>query len=176
MITKNQQRIIDSLVNEFEKMNVPTSSNSGGLVDWNSLKSAKDKWQQNLREIHLSNDAMLELVLRTIDEASAKIRESLGHVFEIRTQNWKEVEHGYIWKFMSVQNTAYGPIETEAFRVTLDVTKSNQYSDCNNFYAQVLKSIRFRTYAGNEYRELIADTIEQLFQHERVTNTIMKYV
>jgi hypothetical protein len=157
-------------------MNKPTSSNKAGLVDWDKLNEAKDKWQQNLREIHLSNDAMLKLVLRTIDEASAKIRESLGHVFEIRTQNWKEVEHGYIWKFMSVRNTAYGPIETEAFRVTLNVVKSDQYSDCNNFYAQVLKSIRFHTYAGNEHRELIADTIEELFQHERVINTIMKYV
>ncbi len=176
MITENQQQIIDSLVNEFEKMNVLAPSIGGGLVDWDKLNSAKDKWLQTKRDAELSNEAMRKLILQTVDNTNVKIHKSLGDVFEIRTQNWKEVEHGYIWKFMSVQNTAYGPIETEAFRVTLDVTKSNQYSDCNNFYVQVLKSIRFHTYAGNEHRELIVDTIEELFQHERVINTIMKYV
>jgi hypothetical protein len=157
-------------------MNKPTSSNSGGLVDWDKLNSAKDKWLQTKREVELSNETMRTLILQTIDKTNVKMNKSLGHVFEIRTQNWKEVEHGYIWKFMSVQNTAYGPIETEAFRVSLNVGKRYKYSECRNFHVEVIEFMQFSTYAGNEHGQLITDTIEELFQHERVTKTIMKYI
>jgi len=174
-MTENQQRIIDSLVNEFEKMNKPTSSNSGGLVDWDKLNSAKDKWLQTKREVELSNETMRTLILQTIDKTNEKMNKSLGHVFEIKPKNtWKEFENGYYWEFWAVAEPSH--VKHEAFRVTLDVIKPNKYSDCNNFYVQVLKSIRFYTYAGNEHSVLIADTIDELFQHERVTKTIMKYI
>ena len=173
-MTENQQRIIDSLVNEFEKMNKPTSSNSGGLVDWDKLKEAKDEWRRTEREVELSNDAMRKLILQTVDNTNVKIHKSLGDVFEIKSRYFTEVDNGYLWEFWAVKEPSR--VKHEAFRVTLDVVKSNQYSDCNNFYVQVLKSIRFHTYAGNEHSELKADTIEELFQHERVINTIMKYV
>lgn len=173
MITKNQQQIIESLVNEFEKMNVSAPSISGGLVDWDKLNEAKDKWLQTKRDAELSNEAMRKLILQTIDKTNVKMNKSLGQVFEIKPQNnWKECENGYYWEFWAVKSG----VKHEAFRVSLNVVKSNKYSDCNNFYVQVLKSIRFHTYAGNEHSELKADTIEELFQHERVINTIMKYV
>ena len=174
MITENQQRIIDSLMNEFEKMNVPAPSISGGLVDWNKLNGAKDKWLQTKREFELNNEAMRKLIQQTIENADIKMRKSLGHVFEIKSRYFTEVDNGYFWEFWAVKEPSR--VKHEAFRVTLNVTKSNKYSDCNNFYVEVLKSIRFHTYAGNEHRELITDTIEELFQHDRVTKTIMKYV
>lgn len=174
MITENQQRIIDSLMNEFEKINVPAPSISGGLVDWDKLNGAKDKWLQTKRDAELSNEAMRKLILQTVDNTNVKIHKSLGDVFEIKSRYFTEVDNGYLWEFWAVKEPSR--VKHEAFRVTLDVTKSNRYSDCNNFYVQVLKSIRFHTYAGNEHSPLVTETIDELFQHERVINTIMKYV
>jgi hypothetical protein len=168
-MTEQQQRIIDSLVNEFDRMNQPTTPINGGLVDWSKINQDKNEWERTKREIELSNDAIRKLIQQTVDDANVKIRESLGHVFEIKSRYFTEVENGYRWDF-------YNSKGAEAFSVTLDVVKSNQYSECRNFYVQVLKSIRFHTYAGNEHGALIADTIEELFQHERVTKTIMKYI
>lgn len=174
-MTENQQRIIDSLVNEFEKMNKPTSSNSGGLVDWDKLNSAKDKWLQTKREVELSNEAMRTLILQTIDKTNVKMNKSLGHVFEIKPQNnLKEYEYGYYWEFWAVAEPSR--VKHEAFRVTLDVKRSDRYSECRNFYVKVIESIHFHTYAGNEHGALRAKTIEELFQDERVTKTIMKYI
>jgi hypothetical protein len=169
MITESQQRIIDSLVNEFEKMNKPTSSNSGGLVDWSKINEAKDKWLQTEREIELSNNAMRKLIQQTIDDADVKIRESLGHVFVIKSKYFERIDYGYRWTF-------YNDKGIEAFSVNLDVKRSDTYSECRNFFFKVIKSIHFCTYAGNEHSQLQADTIEELFQHERVTKTIMKYI
>jgi hypothetical protein len=168
-MTENQQRIIESLVNEFEKMNKPTSSNSGGLVDWDSINSAKDKWLQTKRDIELSNEAMRNLIQQTIDETNVKINESLGDVFVIKPKKWNEVDNGYHWSF-------YNDKGHEAFSVTLNVKQMHEYSDCRNFCVLALKSICFNTYASNEHSQLQANTIEELFQHERVIKTIMKYV
>ena len=168
-MTENQQRIIESLVNEFEKMNKPTSSNIGGLVDWNKLNGAKDKWLQTEREVELSNETMRKLIQQTVDDANVKIRESLGHVFEIKSRYFTEVENGYRWDF-------YNSKGAEAFSVTLDVKRLNKYSECRNFSVEVIKSIHFYTYAGSSLGSLKTDTIEELFQHERVTKTIMKYI
>lgn len=174
MITENQQQIIESLVNEFEKMNKPTSSSIGGLVDWDKLNEAKDKWLKTKREVEVSNEAMRKLILQTVDNTNVKIHKSLGDVFEIKSRYFTEVDNGYLWEFWAVKEPYR--VKHEAFRVTLDVIKSTKYSECRNFSITVLNSIRFHTYAGNEHGALITDTIEELFQHERVTNTIMKYV
>jgi hypothetical protein len=171
MITESQQRIIDSLVNEFEKMNKPTSSNSGGLVDWDSLNSAKDKWLQTKRDIELSNEAMRKLIQQTIDDTDVKIRESLGHLFEIKSRMFDEIENGCNWEFKHHRRIDY-----KAFSISLGVRQYSTYSNCGNFSVYALKTIEFSTYAGNPNSELRCDTIEELFQHERVINTIMKYI
>ena len=170
MITKNQQQIIDSLVNEFEKMNVPAPSISGGLVDWDKLNSAKDKWLQTKREVELSNEAMRKVIEQTIEDVDAKIRESLGHLFIIKSKAYDKIEYGYNWEF-----NHHSRIE-RAFSISLGVRKSCTYSDCGNFSVYTLETIEFSTYAGNPNSELRADTVEKLFQHERVTKTIMKYI
>ena len=40
-LSENQQRIINSLVNEFEKINQPTFISNGGLVDWSKINQDK---------------------------------------------------------------------------------------------------------------------------------------
>jgi hypothetical protein len=171
-MTENQQRIIDSLVNEFEKMNKPTSSNSGGLVDWDKLNGAKDKWLQTERDIELSNEAMRNVIEQTITDVTLKLRESLGHLFEIKIYRCTLIDNGCRWEFWAVKE----PIKHEAFSVKLNVKKMHEYSDCRNFCVLALKSICFNTYAGNEQSQLQANTIEELFQNGRVTKTIMKYI
>jgi hypothetical protein len=173
-MTEQQKQIIESLVNEFEKMNKPTSSNKAGLVDWNKLNEAKDKWLKTKREVEVSNEAMRKLILQTVDNTNVKIHKSLGDVFEIKSRYFTEVDNGYLWEFWAVKEPSR--VKHEAFRVTLDVKRSDRYSECRNFYVKVIESIHFHTYAGNEHGALITDTIEELFQHERVINTIMKYL
>ena len=102
-MTENQQRIIDSLVNEFEKMNKPTSSNSGGLVDWDKLNGAKDKWRRTKREVELSNDAMRNVIEQTITDVTLKLRESLGHLFEIKIYRCTLIDNGCRWEFWAVK-------------------------------------------------------------------------
>ena len=169
-MTENQKRIIDSLVNEFEKMNKPTSSNSGGLVDWNKLNEAKDEWLQTKRDIELSNDAMRKLIQQTIDDTDVKIRESLGHLFEIKSRVFDKIENGCNWEFKHHRHI------DKAFSISLDVRSISKYSKCGNFSVYALKTIEFSTYAGNPNSALKTSTIEELFQHERVTETIMKYI
>lgn len=170
MITESQQRIIDSLMNEFEKMNQPTKSYSGGLVDWNKLNEAKDEWLQTKRDIELSNDAMRKLIQQTIDDTDVKIRESLGHLFEIKSRVFDKIENGCNWEFKHHRHI------DKAFSISLNVGSISEYSKCRNFCVYAIKTIKLCTYAGNPNSELKADTIEELFQHERVTKTIMKYI
>lgn len=168
-MTEQQQRIIDSLVNEFERMNQPTTPINGGLVDWSKINQDKNEWERTKREVELSNDAMRELILQTIDDADIKIHESLEHVFVIKPTYSDRTEYGHRWTF-------YNDKGIEAFSVSLGVKSSYRYSNCGNFSVIAIDYIRFCTYAGNNYNQLIANTIEELFQHERVTKTIMKYI
>ena len=169
-MTENQQRIIDSLVSEFEKMNQPTPVSSGGLVDWSKINQDKNEWEQTKREIELSNDAMRKVIQQTIKDTDSKIRESLDGLFSIKSKGYDKIENGYRWEF-----NHHSRIDT-AFSISLNVTQSSVYSKCRNFYVYAIKSIQFSTYAGNPNSALRADTIEELFQHERVINTIKKYV
>jgi hypothetical protein len=170
MITENQQRIIDSLVNEFERTNQPTTPINRGLVDWSKINQDKNEWERTKREIELSNDAMRKFIQQTIEDVDAKIRESLGHLFSIKSKAFDKIEHGYNWEF-----NHHSRIE-RAFSISLEVRKYSTYSNCGNFSVYTLKTIEFSTYAGNRNSMLRVDTIEELFQHERVTKTIMKYV
>ena len=166
-LSENQQRIINSLVNEFEKINQPTFISNGGLVDWSKINQDKNEWEQTKREVEINNDAMRKFIRQTIENTDAKIRESLGHIFTIETKLWDRIESGCNWKFFH---------HNKAFSISLGVKTSYTYSKCGNFSAESIENIGFSTYAGNPNRELKCDTIEELFQHERVINTIKKHV
>jgi hypothetical protein len=169
-LSENQQRIINSLVNEFEKINQPTFISNGGLVDWSKINQDKNEWEQTKREVEISNDVMRKFIRQTIEDTDAKIRESLGHIFTIETKLWDRIESGCNWKFFHHKSI------DKAFSVSLDVKTSHTYSKCGNFSVESIENIGFGTYAGNPNRELKWDTIEGLFQHERVINTIKRYV
>lgn len=78
-MTENQQKIIDSLVAEFNSRNENTSSKLGGLIDLDALDAINQRHRDLTADAERSKELWEQQRIEYIDNLVEQIREEIGH-------------------------------------------------------------------------------------------------
>jgi len=134
-MTENQQRIIDSLVAEFNKQNETKVKRPFKLIDVDELDSI------NQRHIELTNDAQSTRDLwddernRYIDELIQQIKEDIGDRLCVKRGNEAMNNHNYSdYIFIYKYNTPEHYIWEKALRIECLLIKESKRDDVTREY------------------------------------------
>jgi hypothetical protein len=78
-MTENQQKIIDSLIAEFNSRNEKTSSKLGGLIDLDALDAINQRHRDLTADADRTKKLWEQQRIEYIDNLVEQIREEIGH-------------------------------------------------------------------------------------------------
>ena len=110
MLTNKQQEIVDSLVNEFTKMNQPTNVAKKGLLDWEEIYSEIDAWEGTKTEINLKNEAFIKNAELEMERITEMLNNEFHAYFYIYHPNNNNINYGWNWYIVPFGNHWAEPI------------------------------------------------------------------
>lgn len=153
-MTENQQRIIDSLIAEFNSRNEKTTNQSSSLIDLDEIDAI------NQRHIDLTADAKKSLELwegqrrEYIDMLVEKIHSEIGHRLcvkrgDVATDNPNVSDQIYIYAF----DTPNYSLWESALRFKIELTHSIERDDITKEHYIMYNGIQLSRYVTpNTYR------------------------
>ena len=175
--TAAQQEILESLQNEFTKLNTSKETTSKkGLVDWGKINGNLDTWSDKKYEVEKHNQAMYALKY----EAEQTIEQQLQDEFcmlniDHGTANWdvengcsKRVDFSTTWYIKGRKQYGCDYIVS----IELGFKRMLIWSDCGNFHVDKILGFRFYGYINKQSYEV--DTFEQIFELPKFIDAMTK--
>lgn len=124
MLTQKQQQIVDSLVNEFAKMNAPKNGGKKGLLDWDEIYQERDEWEKTKQELAMKDRAFIANAHIEMKRITEMLEREFEDHFYIHQPENNNVNRGWTWYIV-----AYGSHWHES---TLRIEMTYQKSCVNN--------------------------------------------
>lgn len=170
MLTASQQNIVDSLVNEFTKMNQPSNkSNKVGLLDWNEIYSERNEWVKKKQEIALSDQAFISAARIEMERITQMLEDEFVSHFYIHQPENNNINYGWDWYIVP-----YGQQwDDHVVRIHMGYNNEqvNNASNTDNVHRHT--SFYFK---ATKNTDLKFNSVEAIFSHTSVINAIKKHI
>lgn len=164
--TATQQEILESLQNEFTKLNASKETTTKkGLVDWGKIEGNVYAWSDKKYEVEKHNDAMYDMKYHLEQTIESQLQEEFC-MFKVEhgTANWdaenncsKRLDYSTTWYIRR-----HNQFSEYIFSVDLELKKTSVWSDCGNLYIDKVVEFRFSGYINKQSYNV--DTFEQIFE------------
>lgn len=160
-MTENQQRIVDSLIAEFNSRNEKTSNKSGGLIDLDELDAVnqrhKDLTDDAERNMKLWNAQRIDYVNELVD----KINDEIGHRLcvergDIATGNKNYSNYIFIYKL----GTPSHLLHERALRFNVALTSEMTKDEITNKYYENYNGLIIKRYVTPNSESKYKDEVE----------------
>jgi hypothetical protein len=168
MLTNKQQAIVDSLVNEFTKMNQPTSSVKKGLLDWNEIYQEKDEWENTKIEINLKNEAFIQNARIEVERINEMLDDEFANLFYIHQPQNNNINYGWSWYIVPHGKHWHNAL----VNVNMKFINKHIYDKSNTAHVRRIDGLYFNSSASDEKY----DSIEDLFSAQSVINKFRSYI
>jgi hypothetical protein len=169
MLTNKQQAIVDSLVNEFTKMNQPTSSAKKGLLDWDEIYSEIDAWEKTKKEIDLKNEAFLHNAQLEVDRITKMLENEFNAHFYIYKTTNNKIECGWMWCIVPQGKH----LPDRVLRIDMKYRIVRIFNESETNFTNSIEQLYFENSAQSGIAHY---SIEKLFEEKRVVNTFKEYL
>jgi hypothetical protein len=160
-MTENQQKIIDSLIAEFNSRNEKTSNKLGGLIDLDALDAINQRHRLLTADAECSQKLWEQQRREYIDNLVEQIREEIGHRLcvnrgDIATggKGWNDSIFIYEYGTESYQLTE------RALRFTVGLTYEMFYDKITNRYYQNYNGLIIKRYVTPNSEHKYKDEVE----------------
>jgi hypothetical protein len=135
-MTENQQKIIDSLIAEFNSRNEKTSSKSGGLIDLDALDAINQRHRELTADAERNKEIWEQQRNEYIDKLIDQIREEIGHRLCVNRGDVATGSNGWCNAiFIYKHGTHRHLLREAALRFTIGITGAYERDKItNNFY------------------------------------------
>lgn len=175
-MTKNQQRIIDSLIAEFNSRNEKTTNQSGSLINLDELDAINQRHRDLTADAQRSLELWEEQRREYIDMLVDKIHNEIGHRLcvkrgDVATGNPNLYDKIFIYNY----GTEKYLLNERAFRVSIQLTSSNERDDITKEWYRTYNGIELARYVTPNYLQKYKDIVELFncqFTKDKIKNLL----
>ena len=160
-MTDNQQKIIDSLIAEFNSRNEKISSKLGGLIDLDALDAINKRHRDLTADAECSQKLWEQQRIEYIDNLVEQIRDEIGQRLCVRrgdvaTGNKNYSNHIFIYKY----GTPGHRILDDALRFSVGLTYEMFNDDITNKYYKNYNGLIIKRYVTPNSEHKYKDEVE----------------
>ena len=160
-MTENQQRIIDSLVAEFNSRNEAKSKRPFKLIDVDEFDAIKQRHLELTADAQRTEEFWSEERDRYIDELIEQIREDIGDRLcveygDIATGNHNYSNYIYIYKHGTPLHSRW----EYALRMRFDLIKESRRDDVTREYYDYYTGLKIKRYVSGSMEMAYNDEVE----------------
>jgi hypothetical protein len=160
-MTDNQQKIIDSLIAEFNSRNEKTSSKLGGLIDLDALDAINQRHRLLTADAECSKKLWEQQRKEYIDNLVEQIREEIGH--RLCVNRGDVATNGDGWSdsiFIYKHGTHKAFLREDALRFQVSLTYEMELDTITNQYYQNYNGLIIKRYVTPNGESKYKDEVE----------------
>ena len=160
-MTDNQQKIIDSLIAEFNSRNEKTSNKLGGLIDLDALDAINQRHRLLTADAECSKKLWEQQRKEYINNLVKQIREEIGH--RLCVNRGDVATNGDGWSdsiFIYKHGTHKAFLREEALRFTVGLTYEMELDAITNQYYQNYNGLIIKRYVTPNSEHKYKDEVE----------------
>jgi hypothetical protein len=160
-MTDNQQKIIDSLIAEFNSRNEKTSSKLGGLIDLDALDAINQRHRLLTADAECSKKLWQQQRIEYIDNLVEQIRDEIGH--RLCVDRGDIATGGKGWSdsiFIYKHGTHKAFLREDALRFQVSLTYEMELDAITNQYYQNYNGLIIKRYVTPNSEHKYKDEVE----------------
>lgn len=169
MLTEKQQQIVDSLVNEFTKMNVRKNSGKKSLLDWDEIYSEIDEWEKTKAEINVKNKAFIANAELEKDRVTEMLEREFEDHFYIHQPENNNINRGWTWYIVAYGNHWNYP----TLKVDMDYQKLQINNPSKTTFVSEIDHLFFESSAE---RYIKCNSVEELFMRKDIIQVFKRHL
>jgi hypothetical protein len=160
-MTENQQKIIDSLIAEFNSRNEKTSNKLGGLIDLDALDAINQRHRLLTADAECSKKLWEQQRIEYIDNLVEQIRDEIGHRLcvnrgDIATESTGWSHSIFIYKY----GTHKSLLTDRAVRFNVQLTYEITFDKITNKHYEIYNGFILKRYVSPNWGEEYKDEVE----------------
>jgi hypothetical protein len=160
-MTENQQKIIDSLIAEFNSRNEKTSSKSGGLIDLEEIDAINQRHRLLTADAECSKKLWEQQRREYIDNLVEQIKEEIGHRLcvergDIATEGTGWSNYIFIYEY----GTSKHLLNERALRFNVALTSQIVSDKITNKHYEIYNGFILKRYVTPNSEEKYKDEVE----------------
>jgi hypothetical protein len=160
-MTENQQKIIDSLIAEFNSRNQKTSSKLGGLIDLDALDAINQRHRLLTADAECSQKLWEQQRKEYIDNLVEQIREEIGHRLCVNRGDIATESTGYSNAiFIYKHDTHKDFLHEEALRFSVTLTYETAFDKITNKRYEIYNGFILKRYVTPNSEHEYKDEVE----------------
>lgn len=157
-MTENQQKIISSLIAEFNSRNEKTSSKLGGLIDLDALDAINQRHRLLTADAECSQKLWVQQRREYIDNLVEQIREEIGHRLCVNRGDIAVEDKGFNNRiYIYNHGDGKGRIYDKGLNFTVQLTYETIFDKITNKRYEVYNGLIIKRYvtpnSEHEYRD-----------------------
>ena len=175
-MTKNQQKIIDSLIAEFNSRNDKKTNQSNSLIDLDELDAINNRHRDLTADAQRSLELWQEQRREYIDMLVEKIHNEIGHRLcvkrgDVATGNRNLYDAIFIYRYSTEQYQ----MRERAFKVSIQLTSSTERDDITKEWYRTYNGIELTRYVTPNHEKKYKDEVELFncqFTKDKIKNLL----
>jgi hypothetical protein len=160
-MTDNQQKIIDSLIAEFNSRNEKTSNKLGGLIDLDALDAINQRHRLLTADAECSQKLWEQQRIEYIDNLVEQIREEIGHRLCVNRGDVATNGDGWIDSiFIYKHGTHKAFLREEALRFSVKLTHEIVGDEITRKHYQIYNGLVIKRYVTPNSEHKYKDEVE----------------
>lgn len=168
MLTEKQKAIVNSLVNEFTKMNQPTNVAKKGLLDWQEIYSEKEEWENTKIEINLKNEAFIQNARLEVERINEMLDNEFCEHFYIYQPNNNNINYGWSWRIVPHEKHWHNSL----VNINMYFIYQTIFDKSKTSHVRRIDGLYFNSSATDKQY----NSIEELFRDKLVINKFKSYI
>ena len=160
-MTENQQKIIDSLIAEFNSRNQKTSSKLGGLIDLDALDAINQRHKDLTDDAERTKNLWEQQCREYIDNLVEQIREEIGH--RLCVERGDIATGGNGWSdsiFIYKHDTHKALLREKALRFNVGLTYKTVVDEITNKRYEIYNGLIINRYVTPNSEHKYKDEVE----------------
>ena len=160
-MTENQQKIIDSLIAEFNSRNEKTSNKLGGLIDLDALDAINQRHRELTADAERTKNLWEQQRIEYIDNLVEQIREEIGH--RLCVNRGDVATNGDGWSnsiFIYKHDTHKALLREEALRFSVKLTYEVIFNEITNKRYDIYDGFILERYVSSGWKVGYPDEVE----------------
>jgi hypothetical protein len=160
-MTDNQQKIIDSLIAEFNSRNEKTSSKLGGLIDLDALDAINQRHRELTADAERTKNLWEQQRKEYINNLVKQIREEIGH--RLCVNRGDVATNGDGWSnaiFIYKHGTHKAFLREDALRFTVQLTDEIVYDEITGKRYEIYNGLVIKRYVTPNGEHKYKDEVE----------------
>jgi hypothetical protein len=160
-MTENQQKIISSLIAEFNSRNEKTSSKLGGLIDLDALDAINQRHRDLSADAERTKNLWEQQRREYIDNLVEQIRDEIGHRLCVNRGDIATESDGWIDSiFIYKHGTHKAFLREKAIRFTVQLTYEMSDDRITNKRYEIYNGLVIERYVAPSWEEKYKDEVE----------------